>query len=344
MERQPRNEISIEDLLADKRFLDWAKHPNEKSDKYWDEWVANDPDRRKKLEEAVLLLESVEFKILKGQEDRVWNKVDKGNYSSRYQKKEDVPTVKQVFSNWRLNRVAAIALIFITIGSLLVYLSNSRLFSVNPELITVVTKNGERKNVSLPDGTEVAMNSGSQLSYPSFFSKRRDVNLTGEAFFRVAKDKTKPFVVHSAGYTTQALGTSFNVKAYNDDLLLSVALKTGKVVIESETDESWNRVFLVPGQKLVVEEGKAFKNQVVDDDLSWQDGVLVLNSVGFSDFVRIIERWYGVDVVVEGIPSESWKVKGRFNNKSLAIVLESISFAENIDYTIQGDKVRLSFR
>lgn len=347
MEKQPYRYDQIEDLLADDRFIYWVENPDAESDNYWNEWVGTDSGRREMLDQAILFVSAFRYSELKDvtkREELVWEKIDKGDYSSRYKGQANKSKVISLISSWKLNRIAAIALILVVVGSLFFYLNLDTLFNTQPELITIVTKNGEKKTISLPDGTEIYLNSGSQLSYPSFFKKRRDVNLTGEAFFKVAKDKTRPFVVHSRGYTTQALGTSFNVKAYSDEFNLSIALKTGKVVINNEKEERWKSVFLEPGEKLNISSAGVLKSQIMNDDLSWQDGVLVLNQTGFDEFVRIIERWYGVNIEVTGLPGEDWMVNGRFKNKPLAVVLESVSFAENIDYTLQGDQVKLSFR
>lgn len=347
MDRKQHDSELLEDLLSNERFIEWVKHPTEEGDRYWNNWSANDSSRQKLIREAKLILTSFRFKEIKDVTDReesVWNKIEEGKYSARCQRIDDTAKVISISARWRLTRIAAVAVVLVIIGSLFVYLNYNTLFNSQPELISVVTNNGEKKTVVLPDGTEIYMNSGSQLSYLSVFKKRRDVNLTGEAFFKVAKDKTKPFIVHSSGYTTQALGTSFNVKAYSDEASVTVALKTGKVVVNNEKNLEWNSVFLVPGEKLNIVSDVVLKSQIIADDLSWKDGVLVLNQAGFAEFVKKIERWYGVHVDVHGDPGEDWRVNGRFKNKPLAVVLESISFAENIDYTVQGDQVKLFFK
>ncbi|MGQ8336229.1 FecR family protein [Sunxiuqinia sp. A32] len=335
------------DLLTDQKFVDWVKNPTPELDEYWNIWIGESTNRKEQFEQAVLLLRSVRFeenKNLKDKEDLIWKKIELGIYSSHRHSKDNKGRIISLLNNWKINRVAAIALILIIAGGLFAYLNYQSLFSRQPELITVVTNNGEKQTVKLPDGSQVMMNSGSRLTYPSFFKKQRNIELSGEAFFRVAKDLKKPFVVHSKGYTTQALGTSFNVKAYQGEEKVSIALKTGKVVINSENKEDWESVYLDPGQKLDISGIEVLKSIVTNDDLSWQDGVLVLNRAGFEDFVKMIERWYGVEVEVHGNPGENWRVNGRFKNKTLAVVLESISFAENINYTLQGTQVEISFK
>ena len=184
----------------------------------------------------------------------------------------------------------------------------------------------------------------SSLSYPSSFHAERSVALSGEAFFKVTKNPEKPFVVRSGEIATRVLGTSFNVKAYEDEDVVAVALKSGKVLIKNEASGAWSDVTLIPGEKLLTKNGNAIKMKVSDSDLSWQDGELTFDGSDFDDFVKKIKRWYGVEIKVEGEPGDEWRVNGKFKNKSLAVVLESISFAENIDYTLQGNEVMLRFK
>jgi ferric-dicitrate binding protein FerR (iron transport regulator) len=214
-----------------------------------------------------------------------------------------------------------------------------------PELIHLATQNGERVVYTLPDGSHAHLNAGSKLTYPASFRKERHLVLEGEAFFEVVKDPSKPFAVQTGQITTTVLGTSFNVKAYAETEGVTVALKTGKVSVKHDIPGKWDQINLVPGEKLVCDErtGSAVKEKLFPDELAWTEGVMVLNKVSFSDFVRIMERWYGAEIEVIGSPREDWLINGRFKNKSLAVVLESISFAENIDYTLKDNRITLNF-
>lgn len=336
----------VEDFFEDDRFISWVKNPTPELDQFWSTWGDQFPEKRKLFEQACLLADSIQFHSVPPSAEqltRVFDKIEKGAYSSLYKQPESrtIP----FFRYWY--RIAAVLLLFFTVGSLVWYFSSKvddSFIQQQAEMLVVSTKFGEKQTITLPDGSQVIMNSGSTLSYPSSFHAERSVALSGEAFFKVTKNPEKPFVVRSGEIATRVLGTSFNVKAYEDEDVVAVALKSGKVLIKNEASGAWSDVTLIPGEKLLTKNGNAIKMKVSDSDLSWQDGELTFDGSDFDDFVKKIKRWYGVEIKVEGEPGDEWRVNGKFKNKSLAVVLESISFAENIDYTLQGNQVMLRFK
>ena len=346
MKKRECNFVRVEDFLEDDRFLNWAKKPTPESDQFWSKWSDEFPEKRELFEQACMLAGSVQFHTVPMSEERlnrVFNKIERGEYSSSL--KQVTPRKVSLHQHW--SKVAAVLLLLVTVGSMVWYFNfkaDGLLVQQQAEMLTIFTKYGEKQTITLPDGTKVIMNSGSTLSYPSSFHSGREVSLVGEAFFNVTKNPEKPFIVRSGGMATHVLGTSFNVKAYGDEDVVSIALKTGKVLIKNEASEAWSDVILTPGEKLLVQSNKAIKMKINNDDLSWQDGVLTFDGADFEGFVKKIERWYGVNVEVEGEPGDEWRVNGRFKNKPLAVVLESISFAENIDYSLQGTLVKLRFK
>ena len=349
MKKSPNQYTKVEDFLQDIRFIRWVTHPTSELTEFWSDWQKRFPDRKDQFQQSKVLLESMKFKSLlprEGQADYLFEKIKKGEYSSYQQANRRLFKLRTGSNTKILRQMAATLLMLVAFGSLVWYLGNGSMFfkPVKTELITVVTKAGEKRQVILPDGSTVFMNSESQLTYPSQFYKKRNISIEGEAFFEVAKDPKKPFIVRSKQLSTTALGTSFNVKAYNEDTQVTVALKTGKVVIKNEVSSGWDAVHLVPGEKLLAANNEVMKTQLTNDDFLWKDGVLILNNTGVKDFVRIIERWYGVKVQVNGTPGEDWMINGWFKNKPLPVVLESVSFAENINYTIQADVVELNFK
>ena len=351
MENNSHSYNQIEDFLDDLRFISWVKNPTGELDDYWSGWLSDFPEKQELFQQAKILVESIHFQthlVAETQMERVFENIQTGQFSTTYKEQHGrLVQMRSVLKNSMLQRVAAMLFIFLSIGSLVWFLNygpGTSLMNQQAEMITVTIWNGEKQTISLPDGSVVYLNSGSKLSYPSFFNNERNIILEGEAFFEVAKDAKRPFIVHSKHLSTTALGTSFNVKAYAGEQRVAVALKTGKVVVKDEGAAGWRDVFLVPGEKVIAENNHVVKTQLSNDDFSWQDGVLVFNSVGFDEFVKIMERWYGVNIAVTGTPGEDWLVNGSFNNKSLAVVLESISFAENIDYALQGNQVKLNFK
>ncbi len=148
-------------------------------------------------------------------------------------------------------RMAAAAVFFILAASL--YLLRNQLgglFKQQVAMQEMVTRVKERRQVKLEDGTEIWMEPGSRLVFPEHFSgDTREVNLTGGAFFEVAKNPEHPFIIHTGTLSTKVLGTSFNIKAYAP-FKQEVAVVTGKVMVETEDKADTGQVILVPNQKV----------------------------------------------------------------------------------------------
>lgn len=250
---------------------------------------------------------------------------------------------------YKAYRIAAVVALIISTVFAALLLDSSREESVTESLSFIKKQNpkGQKSSFLLPDSTRVILNAESSLSYPEHFSgKTREIKLIGEAFFEVRRNEQKPFVVTAAGIATTALGTSFNVRAFENDETISVSLSTGKVVVENKVSDSSEKVFLVPGEKYVYDILKSENKKVkfdIHNDIAWKEGVLYFNQSNLNEFISTIERWYNVRVTVIGTPRSQWKINGRFNNESLYNVLESLSFARQIKYTLKGKNVILYF-
>jgi transmembrane sensor len=346
MENRNYEQYDTEDFLTDERFIRWVISPTAESDQFWTEWIEAHPDRSEVLQQSRILLRSVRFRSFSPDQEqysRVLEKIREGKYSRRH---SAVKRILPQLSKTMIRNAAAVLLILLTVGGLVWYFyPGFRTPAGQPDLVYLTTQNGERTTYTLPDGSQVRLNAGSKLTYPSVFRKECHIALEGEAFFDVTKDPSRPFTVHTGQISTTVLGTTFNINAYAGDGSVTVALKTGKVAVKQEVPGKWDQIYLVPGEKLTYDEGTgtAVKEKLVPDDLAWTEGVIVLNKVSFNDFVRIIERWYGADIEIIGHPREDWLINGRFKNKPLAVVLESVSFAENINYTLENNHVTLNF-
>ncbi|MBI5915466.1 MAG: FecR domain-containing protein [Bacteroidetes bacterium] len=157
---------------------------------------------------------------------------------------------------------------------------------------------GANTSLQLTDGTQVSLNQVSELSFPETFAKNeRRVKLTGEAFFEVAKDKNRPFIIETASGEVQVLGTSFNVRSYPSEDFFEVFVKTGKVAVTLQNSDK--RTELTPGQvfRLAKSTGKALTAK--DDSgipLAWRNGVLSLKGKTVEEIFTGIERLYSVKV------------------------------------------------
>lgn len=346
MENRNYEQYNVEDFLNDEYFIQWVKSADPELDRFWSEWINMHPDREEIIQQSRAIAESIRFRSFSPDQEqyaRVLKKIQEGKYSDRHSGiKRLLPQLQKAIRR----NAAAVLIILLTIGGMAWYFyPEVRTSTGQPQLIHLATQNGERTVYTLPDGSHVHLNAGSKLIYSPSFKKDRHIALEGEAFFDVVKDRSKPFTVHTRQITTTVLGTSFNIRAYPENNTVTVALKTGKVLVGRETPGKWDQVSLTPGEKLIYDEGTGMvkKEKLFPDDLVWTEGVMVLNKVSFNEFVRLIERWYGADIEVTGSPREDWIINGRFKNKPLAVVLESISFAENISYSLKDNHVILNF-
>lgn len=245
-----------------------------------------------------------------------------------------------------LKIAASIALVF----ALAFYLSRYLGGEISKDSITayqyIVKENseGRRSTIFLPDGTVVNLNAASEIRYiDNFTDTSRVVYLSGEAFFQVAKDTARPFIVFTENISVTALGTSFNIHSYITEDKLSVSLASGKVVIKDQE----KKVFLEPGQEVqYMKKEKQFtelRNFSPRLAYGWVDGIISFQSADLPQTLSKLERWFGVKFILQNDNPVPWSYTGEFNNQSLKSVLESLSFSQNFTYEIQDKKVLISF-
>lgn len=156
---------------------------------------------------------------------------------------------------------------------------------------------GGRTDVSLPDGTRVTLNAGSCLSYTSEFNKStRDVTLSGEGYFEVARDEDKPFNVNAGKCTVTVLGTKFDISAYEQDDEAFTALLDGSVVFKVGGEET----VVAPGE-LVTYGKDGLKKEAADvrDYCGWVSGIIKYNNIQFSSLLKRLEREYDTKFILE---------------------------------------------
>lgn len=200
------------------------------------------------------------------------------------------------------------------------------------------TPRGGQYQLQLADGSKVWMNAGSSLYFPtSFPGKERVVQLTGEAYFEIAKDAQRPFRVQVNDMNVNVLGTHFNVMAYDNEAAASVTLLEGAVQVKRNNDY----INMHPGQQ--VQSGndarlKVLNNVDLEEAVAWKNGYLQSNHTSLAVLMRQIERWYNVDVVYEGkIPDR--KFGGKIPRKSeLKQVLKALELSK-VYTKVEGNKI-----
>lgn len=230
-------------------------------------------------------------------------------------------------------------------GSQLVLQQDVLSYTGVPDRATAIANNnlstpkGRQFKVVLADGTQVWLNAGSSLTYPTHFEgKERRVQLNGEAYFEVAKNKEKPFFVQfksaSGNGEIKVLGTHFNVKAYNEEPLVQTTLLEGSVAIAYKDATQKIR----PGQQAVIGE-KIDRIQVkevsTENEVAWKEGLFEFNNTPLAEVMRQLSRWYNIEVQYEGgIPIQNFD--GSISKKSeLKRVLEMLEQG-GIQYKMKG--------
>ncbi|MCG8307203.1 MAG: FecR domain-containing protein [Cytophagales bacterium] len=251
---------------------------------------------------------------------------------------------------YRMIGIAASLILLISIGMFLFETEPLQSDAVE-EVATIAKQNpaGQKSRITLPDGTLVWLNSESEISYPERFDAgQRNVVMRGEAYFEVAKDPRKPFIVHTNKMNVRVLGTCFNVKSYAGDPTASVSLVEGKVRVDFTDRHKLKReaMLLEPGDELIYSlKGSKLNKQNFDREYvtSWKDGVLILKNDSFAALKEKLERWYGIRIHVEGVPPADFIVKGRFDNEYLDNVLRTLQFGRDFGYAIHDNIAVITF-
>jgi len=198
-----------------------------------------------------------------------------------------------------------------------------------PILETVSTPFGARTSFKLPDGSDVWLNSGSSITFPRQYGAVRKVDLTGEAYFKVAKDG-KRFIVKTGKGQVEVMGTSFDVKAYPEENF-ETTLVEGVVKV---CDKSHLLATLKPGQRSVLNTADAFSLKDVNTELitSWKDGKLIFVKEPFANVVRELERWYNVKIEIQGNRLKNLGYTGTIEMETFGEILELINTTTPIKY------------
>jgi ferric-dicitrate binding protein FerR (iron transport regulator) len=211
--------------------------------------------------------------------------------------------------------------------------------SAVPEFNTITTPRGGQYKVELVDGTKVWLNAASSIRFPQAFTGAdRQVELTGEAYFEVAKNKEKPFIVKANGTQVQVLGTHFNVNAYNDNNNITTTLLEGSVRMSNAN----SAVMLVPGQQgSAAGNGSAIKVSKADteENLAWINGFFVFHDESIVNVMKQVSRWYDVDVEYRDNVQQN-EFGGTISRyKNINELLNNMQLTRTIHYKIEGRRV-----
>ncbi|MFS2185336.1 FecR family protein [Mucilaginibacter sp. Mucisp84] len=209
-----------------------------------------------------------------------------------------------------------------------------------PRINTITTPRGGQYEVILGDGSSVKLNAASYIRFPEYFTgANREIELNGEAYFEVARDKAHPFIVKANGTQVQVFGTHFNINAYSDNDDITTTLLEGSVKMSKGTAS----VMLLPGQQGTVNQnGSSIKVQKADVEanMAWINGFFIFHDQSIVNIMKQVSRWYDVDVEYQDAQVQENEFGGTISKyKDIKELLDNIKFTGSIHYKIEGRRV-----
>lgn len=250
-----------------------------------------------------------------------------------------VPLDSATSSSWQVTQSGSQA---IGQQGMLVYVEKQSDDELPPTYNTLTTPRGKEFRVRLPDGSTVMLNAASSIRFPtSFRGDERKVYITGEAYFKVAQDASKPFIaVTRDNNEVRVLGTEFNLNAYEDEPLIKTTLLNGRVQVVHTTPDKQSQLILEPGQEAYTINGKV---TLVPDanhqsSVAWLNKQFSFDGTDLRSVLRQLSRWYDIDIVYNysGRPTFSGSV---YRSENIEEILKVIAFTSNVTFKWEGRKL-----
>ncbi len=222
--------------------------------------------------------------------------------------------------------------------------------STAPVLQQLSSAPGGKSRVTLPDGSIVWLNSNTQLHYEknSFGKQHREITLTGEAFFDIAKSDGIPFIIHAGNVNIRVLGTAFNVRAYAGDSAVFTTLVRGKIAVSFQE----KTVVLRPDEKLTIPVARlaaTFQQKHLEKDssgqlpeISWLNNKLAFDNTSFGELAAKMSQWYGVTFHFESAGLQQLRFSGIIDTESIDEALKMLQLSRPFNFEIDGKEVRIS--
>ena len=357
----------ITDLLADESFINYCRNSSPQDIAFWENYISQNPSQQETIEiakqEFFSLFNALADADRREQAERLKNKLNQNEISPVVKMGDWVekePARK--FPLWLKLAVTAAVMLPLAFFTIRFFTSSN-----NNTIKTFATALGERKNIQLPDGSVVNLNAGSKITIDENFGiSSRDVYLTGEAFFDIKHNAKSPFIVHTPAMDIKALGTAFDVKAYENERLTETSLIRG--LIEVTLKEHDNQVLLLhPNQKIAWKHlDKAVANnhlnkpekkninvqQVMPNnikatdrgdikEIGWKENKLIFDDDSFSDIAVLLERWYGVRIEFMDESIKNYHFTGVYEKEDLKTVLEFMKESKSFNFNIEAGETLL---
>jgi transmembrane sensor len=309
---------------------------NEESQKIT-QWVTKDAANLKIYNElwSAYALASPNVSAFQTDKEVAWSKISKKIITSRRS------------SNFviQFSRIAAAAVLFFLAGIAVQFFTSSK---ISPGFLnqysTVIVPEGQKSMVVLPDGSKVWLNSGTTLKYKSDFNTTvREVEIDGEAYFDVKKDKTRMFKVNTGEVNVEVYGTAFNVKNYKEEKKLEVTVENGNVGVIRAGSKLAD---LIKGKQATIHSDNkevVVSSASVDVVTAWKNNQLIFDGTPFEDGIRYLERWYGVKIQIEEKIKKQHNYTFKVKTESLRELLKLLQVITPLTYKIDGKNVTIKY-
>ena len=259
------------------------------------------------------------------------------------EKKTKTILLRSRFS-WKVWPQIAVACIIIVLG-LVNYRMNDKQKQLSTQNFTVLAEKGQRAFITLPDSTKVWLNSDTKISYPADYGlKERNVTLVGEAYFEVAKNPDKRFIVEAKGMQVEALGTSFNVNAYQNDNKIIASLFSGSVRVSYDRHVA----ILKPHESVKVDllnrSFSRYKDESMQNIALWRKNEITFDGESLEEITHIMSRLYNTTICIEDESLKKVCYIGTIRNNNLENFIDIINLTTPVVYENKGDTVFLRKR
>ena len=341
---------TLEELITDEDFIRWVKYPTEESEQFFQALIENTPSQAKLIHTARLAVQQL---AIASKHDApvseipvIWTDIE-----DRLTQAQAPRAGLQI--SWKYWAAAASIILLIMVG----FWFNKNAWVKPTSIYTQLTKSSSKPikevintstgimPVSMPDGSEVKLQPNSRLSYnESFTGDLREVYLSGEAFFDVKKNAKIPFVVYANGLVTKVLGTSFSIKAFEQDKQVSVNVKTGKVSVYAQqsnqtSDPETKGVVLTPNQQVIYSK----ENEQLTRTLVAKPTILLntqelqrfsFKNAPVEEIFFALEKAYGVEIIYDKEVMANCRLTTSLTNETLFEKLDIICAALDATYKL----------
>jgi transmembrane sensor len=361
---------TVEDFICDESFQRYCLGTDQEAIEFWESWASKNPHRSDEIREAERIIGILNAKQgnlqvqLVQLKDSIW-RFDQLKEALR----QNEPAIQENSPVRYFSRVKTISAIAASL--LLLVVAGYFLFKPNPqkqatperkalaEQPRIQSGNEPRKTIVLPDGSVVTLRSNSHITLASDFNgASRELALSGEAFFDVAHNEQRPFIVHTAEVNIEVLGTVFNVSAYPGNAQTETSLFRGKVAV-SRKDNPAEKVILSPSQKLIYTNGgvagatagaNPFKvvSMLADPvthkakEIAWVRNRLKIEDEPLETIAARLQEWYGINIRFADDEVKAYRYSGTFESESVVKALEALQLSYPFNFRVEKEQIVIS--